>query len=563
MLVAINNVRISRKLLLAVFLLAALSGVIAWSSFQSLSRLQTLLDSAGTVSERIMYSGRATGNLLSYVRAVEALPRSLPEAERAKFEATALDERKRMIVRLDMLEPILTRPENKAALKDVRDNLVRYDEIHTQVLAFAKDNKDLAKADQATASGATFADAMRAGLRTIESSSEKRQVELKALGTETSASALNILLIASLGGGAVGLCLTGALIMFGIVKPLNRITSAVEVVAGGRTDIAVPGLDRGDELGQLAKALDTFRQNIIEQRRLQADADEAKQAQLIAIAERARVAERFAARMSQLASGFVGSSHDVEDAAQNLAATAEETSRQAQTVSSAAEEASSNVHSVSAATEEMSASVREIAGRISEAADVATRAVTDVGRTQEDIATLSQAANAIGEVVELIHSIAGQTNLLALNATIEAARAGEAGKGFAVVASEVKQLAAQTAKATDEISSKVAEIQQATSRSVTSIGGIVTTIERIRDISGSVAAAIDQQGSATQEIAGNTHQAARGADAVTQNIAGVGHAAEMTGAASTQLMGLSKSLSKQADELKVEVEHFVSGLKSA
>lgn len=559
----INNIRISRKLLLAVFLLTSLSGVIAWSSFDSMERLRALLDTAGTISERIMYSGRATGNLLSYVRAVEYLPLELTAAERGKFEATAVDERKRMIARLDMLEPIVHKPENVSALRDVRDNLVRYDQIHMNVLKLATDNKELDGATKAAMAGIPFVNAMRAGLRTIESSSEQQQIELRTQAAETSSAALNVLLLASLGGGLVGLGLTGALIMFGIVKPLNRVTSAVEVVAGGTTDIVVPGLDRGDELGKLAKALDTFRRNIIEQRRLQTAADAAKQTELAAIAERARVAERFATRMSQLANGFVGSSHDVEDAAQNLAATAEETSRQAQTVSSAAEEASSNVHSVSAATEEMSASVREIASRISEAADVATRAVTDVGRTQDDIATLSQAANAIGEVVELIHSIAGQTNLLALNATIEAARAGEAGKGFAVVASEVKQLAAQTAKATEEIGAKVSEIQQATSRSVTSIGGIVTTIERIRDISGSVAAAIDQQGAATQEIAGNTHQAARGADAVTTNIAGVGHAAEMTGAASTQLMGLSKSLSQQADELKVEVEHFVSGLKSA
>ncbi len=222
-----------------------------------------------------------------------------------------------------------------------------------------------------------------------------------------------------------------------------------------------------------------------------------------------------------------------------------------------------SISALSGTIAELANTNNEISRQAQVSGNLVNEAESIAGEAAQSVEQLRLAISDIQTVVKLISDIAGQTNLLALNATIEAARAGETGKGFAVVASEVKQLAAQTARATEEIGAKVSEIQQATSRSVTSIGGIVTTIERIRDISGSVAAAIDQQGAATQEIAGNTHQAARGADVVTQNIAGVGQAAEMTGAASTQLMGLSKSLSRQADELKVEVEHFVAGLKTA
>ena len=184
-------------------------------------------------------------------------------------------------------------------------------------------------------------------------------------------------------------------------------------------------------------------------------------------------------------------------------------------------------------------------------------------RTEGEIRALSDAATGINEVVGLIQTIAAQTNLLALNATIEAARAGEAGKGFAVVASEVKQLAQQTAKATEDIGHKVGLIQNATERTVESINRIVATIDSVRDISTAIASAVEQQGAATHEIAGNTSRAADSATAVTENIFGVGRAAEMTGAASTQLMGLSGSLSAQASRLETEVGDFVAQLRAA
>jgi methyl-accepting chemotaxis protein len=208
-------------------------------------------------------------------------------------------------------------------------------------------------------------------------------------------------------------------------------------------------------------------------------------------------------------------------------------------------------------------SVREINGQVSRTAEVAHEAASEANQTEAEIRILAQAAQGIGEVVNLINDIASQTNLLALNATIEAARAGEAGKGFAVVASEVKALATQTAQATKDIGDKVSQIQSATERTVVSIEKIVTTISDIRNISTILASAVEQQGAATNEIAGNTAKAADGTQAVTENIFGVGRAAETTGAASTQLMSLSGSLTSQANELQQEVRDFVKQVQSA
>ncbi len=348
-----------------------------------------------------------------------------------------------------------------------------------------------------------------------------------------------------------------------VIRPIKASINVMSALGRGDLGAPVPGTERRDEFGHIAQALEILRGQLGEAeaaRALQAAREEAERQQL---ARREKLASAFVDRMQGLATGLVQSSGEVADAARNLSATAEETTRQAQAVAVAAERAAGNVQTVASASEEMAASVNEINGQVSHSAAVADDAHSEAAASNERIAALAAAAAAIGDVINLIKGVAEQTNLLALNATIEAARAGEAGKGFAVVASEVKQLASQTAKATDEIAAKVAEIQMATNGTVKSVTEIVRVIGNIKETASAIAGAVEEQGAATAEIARNCQEASSGTHQVTANIAGVGEAAEMTGAASTQLMGLSQGLSSQATDLSRVVETFVRDFAAA
>ncbi|SUA99656.1 Methyl-accepting chemotaxis protein 4 [Pannonibacter phragmitetus] len=375
------------------------------------------------------------------------------------------------------------------------------------------------------------------------------------------ASVMNTTIISAVIAGLIGLvCLY--FVVFQVTGPINQITEAMRQIASGALATAIPYTDKKNELGSMAGALETFRDNLLETERLRAEQLETERLNAEKLtSERHSIANRFEATMGQLATSFVRSSNEVAEAARNLSATAEETSRQAQVVAGAAEEASLNVQTVASGAEELSASIREISSQVARSAQIANDAALEAEASSRNVQNLSAAAQQIGEVVELITSIAEQTNLLALNATIEAARAGEAGKGFAVVASEVKGLASQTAKATEEISQKIGEIQSSTNTTVESISRIVRTIGHIQEVAQAISAAVEEQGAATSEIAANTQRAATGADDVTQNIAGVGTAAEMTGAASTQLMTLSSDLNDQSGTLQREVVEFVKTLR--
>ncbi|WP_127089354.1 methyl-accepting chemotaxis protein [Aquabacter cavernae] len=371
----------------------------------------------------------------------------------------------------------------------------------------------------------------------------------------------------TLTGVAVGLTvifiLTALTALIGISWPIKTLTGVLTSISQGKLTTFVPGLERKDEMGTIARGTETLRQALeaAEVERAEAAEQERRNAARLRD-ERNAIADAFESKMGALASAFANSSSEVYDAARSLSASAEETSRQARAVAGAAGDASTNVQTVAASTEEMSASIREIGEQVSHAADVARVASDGAEQTHREIRDLSRAAAEIGEVVQLITDIAAQTNLLALNATIEAARAGDMGKGFAVVASEVKELAAQTAKATEVIGGKVSEIQGATGRTVDSIERIVGIISDIRQSTSAIASAVEEQGAATREIAHNTQSAAHGTEAVNDNIQGVGRAAEMTGSASSQMMTLSNSLSDRAGQLQEEVKRFVENLRA-
>ena len=346
-------------------------------------------------------------------------------------------------------------------------------------------------------------------------------------------------------------------------KPLCRMADNMGVLSRGQTDISVPAAG-DDEIGRMAEALGVFRDNLIEKIRLTEERElMEKQAEDQRRADMATLASTFEARVMDIVESVGTASTDVRTAAENLSTTAEETSQQSGAVASASSAASENVQTVAAATEELSANISEIRRQVEQSSDIAQQAVGESEEMNDQVQGLNQGAQKIGDVVSLISEIADQTNLLALNATIEAARAGDAGKGFAVVASEVKGLANQTAKATEDISAQVAEMQDATNAAVTAIGKIGDRIAQIAEIAAAISNAVEEQSAATGEIAGNVQSAARGTEEVNSNIGGVEAAAGATGRSAVQLLDASGELAQVSDSLKLEVETFLTEVRSA
>ena len=349
-----------------------------------------------------------------------------------------------------------------------------------------------------------------------------------------------------------------------ITSPLRHMTAAMNDLASGNLAVEVPGIGRGDEVGEMAKAVEIFKDNAVARQALEAERREAEtRAATGRKADMNKMANDFETAVGQIVEAVSSASSQLEVSAGTLTTTAERAQKLTATVAAASEEASSNVQSVASATEEMASSVNEISRQVQASARMAVDAVGQARVTNDRVSELSKAATRIGDVVELINTIAGQTNLLALNATIEAARAGEAGRGFAVVASEVKALAEQTAKATGEIGQQVSGIQAATQESVNAIQAISGTIEKLSEISSTIAAAVEEQGAATQEISRNVQQASMGTQQVSANITDVQRGASETGSASSQVLAAAQSLSGDSNRLKLEVGKFLNSVRAA
>ena len=350
-----------------------------------------------------------------------------------------------------------------------------------------------------------------------------------------------------------------------VSKPLSAMTAAMMELAKGNFAIVLPGLGRADEIGEIAQAVETFKVNAEQKAQDEIEA-KVRQDQILAQQRKAdmiRMADGFESAVGEIVETVSSASTELEASADSLTTTAMRSQELATMVASASEEASTNVQSVASATEELSSSVNEISRQVQESSRIAAEAVDQAHQTNDRVGELSKAAARIGDVVELINTIAGQTNLLALNATIEAARAGEAGRGFAVVASEVKALAEQTAKATGDIGRQIADIQAATGYSVTAIRDISGTIGRLSEISSTIAAAVEEQGAATQDISRNVQQAALGTSQVSAHIADVRQGASETGSASAQVLSAAQSLSGDSNRLKLEVGKFLDSVRAA
>jgi methyl-accepting chemotaxis protein len=398
----------------------------------------------------------------------------------------------------------------------------------------------------------------------------KKDIDLNDLGAgkatrdaaDTFSSAF-MMILAILGAAVV----IGAAVSFYVVRDISSgiasIVTPMQALGKGDLTAMVPHQGEKTEIGAMADTLQVFKQALIAKKA----ADEAAAIDAEAKIERGRrvdnITREFESMIGEIVETVSSASTELEASAATLSATAERAQTLTTAVAAASEEASTNVQSVASATEEMASSVNEISRQVQESARMATDAVDQARKTNDRVSELSKAAARIGDVVELINTIAGQTNLLALNATIEAARAGEAGRGFAVVASEVKALAEQTAKATGEIGQQITGIQAATQDSVGAIKEISGTIEKLSEISSTIAAAVEEQGAATQEISRNVQQAAQGTQQVSSNITDVQRGAGETGSASTQVLAAAQSLSTDSNRLKLEVGKFLSSVRAA
>jgi methyl-accepting chemotaxis protein len=349
----------------------------------------------------------------------------------------------------------------------------------------------------------------------------------------------------------------------GIARPIAQATATMRELADGRTHIVIPHVGRRDEIGAMAKAVQVFKENMILADRLAGERDAESRAK----EQRAKTLEalnlHFEAAASALTSSLSCAAANLRESAETMFATTEQTGQKSATVRSAAQQASANVQTVATATEELSSSIDEIGNRAVRSSLIATKAVADANRTNEAVQALAADAQEIGKVLGLIEQIAQQTNLLALNATIEAARAGQAGRGFAVVAAEVKSLAAQTGKAIEEIATQIAKIRSVTGNVVTAIQDIVATISEMNEIATEVASAVEQQRAATRAIAQNAQQASTSALEVTHTMASVEDASQATKMEANQVLDAASQLSHQSDDLHVEFDKFIAGVRAA
>ena len=348
-----------------------------------------------------------------------------------------------------------------------------------------------------------------------------------------------------------------------IAAPLQSLTGVMRELAAGNFDMRISGADRRDEIGGMAAAVEVFKANGLEMRRLARQQDEERDAK----ENRARAVEdlvkQFEATAAKLAQSLSGSATELKGTAQSMSAAASQATSQATSVEAAAAQATANVETVASAAEQLTSSINEISRQVAESARISTEASEETGRTNERVQGLATAADRIGEVVKLINDIASQTNLLALNATIEAARAGDAGKGFAVVAGEVKNLANQTGRATEEIGQQIAAVQEETRRTVEAIRGISSVIEQVRNISAGIASAVEEQGAATREIARNVEEAARGTSEVSRNIGGVAESAQTTRDSADNILHAAGTLAAESETLRAEVTQFLNNVRAA
>ncbi len=462
-------------------------------------------------------------------------------------------------------EPLITSPEQRALYKEWSEIWDKYKKSTQDVMALSR------KAAGKIPTEAHDLNTKTASKLAVEADSVlKKDIDFNNTGADKASQdaaksyGWAVMMLAAMLAAAVIIGIgVGFYLIRDVSTGISSIVTPMQALGKGDLSAEVPHQGEKTEIGAMATTLQVFKDTLIAKKA----ADEAAALDAEAKIVRGRkvdgITRDFEFMIGEIVQTVSSASTQLEASAGTLSTTAARSQQLTTAVAAASEEASTNVQSVASATEELSSSINEISRQVQESARMASDAVGQARITNDRVSELSKSAARIGDVVELINTIAGQTNLLALNATIEAARAGEAGRGFAVVASEVKALAEQTAKATGEISQQISGIQAATQDSVNAIKEISGTIERLSEISSTIAAAVEEQGAATQEISRNVQQAAHGTQQVSSNISDVQRGASETGSASSQVLSSAQSLSGDSNRLKLEVGKFLNSVRAA
>jgi methyl-accepting chemotaxis protein len=561
--------RVLTKVLAIVAVLSAIAGVITYLGISSLKSLSERGEAMARSAERSLSAARANEHVTAINRA--EFRSALDPRDENRLAARSVIE--------DQLKRFRERLEDVSKSRDLKAQALM-PAVHSALSVYEAQMKETLNAVEAAKSAEVTgtavklretvmksradAEVLQKSIRAVADRLDQKVEEDSKAADKEYASTSRLLTVIALSGVFFGLVFGFMIGQFGVAKPIRAIVALLQQLAKGNYDCEVHGTDRGDEVGDVAKTALVFKENGLAKIRME---KEQKEAEAHAAARRRQdmltLAEQFESAVGEIVETVSSASTELEASAGSLTSTAERSQELATTVAAASEEASTNVQSVASATEELSGSVNEISRQVQESARMANEAVGQARGTTERVSELSKAATRIGDVVELINTIAGQTNLLALNATIEAARAGEAGRGFAVVASEVKALAEQTAKATGEIGQQISGIQAATQESVSAIKEISGTIEKLSEISSTIAAAVEEQGAATQEISRNVQQAAQGTQQVSSNVTDVQRGASETGSASSQVLSAAQTLSSDSNRLRLEVDKFLANVRAA